>query len=177
MSEAQLPPRWREENGVVSFSVTSDGTTGEGWIQRLEAKGLRVSPYAKSVLLSKEFRPTTGITTEVRVLKGDFFGATGPFTKNFRAEAGRRKWVNPNAEVGCLVRDMFSDVEIGVMGLLWIVVMHDPIEGSGGRSALLTVSPRDGGCWLSACDGDSMARWYPEVGLAFALVPAPLQVP
>ena len=26
---------WREEDGVIYFSVTSDGTTGEDWITRL----------------------------------------------------------------------------------------------------------------------------------------------
>src|SRR3989344_4861228 len=33
---------WREKDGVIYFSVTSDGTTGEDWITRLESQGLQV---------------------------------------------------------------------------------------------------------------------------------------
>ena len=64
---------WREHGGIISFSVTSDGTTGEGWITRLEQKGIRVSPCAKSVLRSSEFKPTSGLTTDIVVLKDGLF--------------------------------------------------------------------------------------------------------
>src|SRR5687767_5139046 len=64
---------WREEDGVIYFSVTSDGTTGEDWIKRLEGNGFRVRDYAKQVLRSPDFKPTNGVTTEVAVLQGMLF--------------------------------------------------------------------------------------------------------
>ena len=64
---------WREENGVIRFEVTSDGTSGEDWIARLESKNLRVGDYTKQLLNSPDFIPTMGITTEVAVLKGMLF--------------------------------------------------------------------------------------------------------
>src|SRR3989344_4056544 len=60
---------WREEDGVIYFSVTSDGMSGGEWIKRLESKGFRVGDYAKNVLRSKDFKPTEGVVTEVAVLK------------------------------------------------------------------------------------------------------------
>src|SRR3989338_3860444 len=56
---------WHEHGGVIYFSVTSDGTTGEQWIERLENKGFLLSEYVKSVLRSSDFHPTSGVTTEI----------------------------------------------------------------------------------------------------------------
>ena len=38
--------KYREENGIIYFKVTSDGTTGQAWIERLEKQGFRLSKYA-----------------------------------------------------------------------------------------------------------------------------------
>lgn len=163
----EAPRLWREEAGVISFTVVSDGTTGPQWIERLEAKGNRVGNYAKSVLRSKDFKPTTGVTTEIRVLKGELFADDDRVTKNIRVEATRRGLTKPNAEVGCLIRDMFSDAEIEAMGLGWIVAMHDPIKDSDGDPGLLAAIRVGDGRWLDACRGGPVSRWNREVGFAF----------
>lgn len=75
-------PKWTEKDGVIRFSVTSDGTTGEEWISRLENKNFRVGDYAKSVLRSKDFKPTSGITIFIAVLKGEIFSDNERITKN-----------------------------------------------------------------------------------------------
>jgi hypothetical protein len=54
---------WTEKDNVIRFSVTSDGTTGEQWITRLESKGFFISVYAKGVLRSEEFKPAVSPTT------------------------------------------------------------------------------------------------------------------
>jgi hypothetical protein len=46
---------WRREDGVIHFSVVSDGTTGPEWIKRLEKRGIRVGRYAKDLLRSVDF--------------------------------------------------------------------------------------------------------------------------
>ena len=158
---------WREEDGVIYFSVTSDGTTGKDWITRLESKGFRVGDYAKQVLRSPDFKPTSGVTTEVAVLKGMLFEDNDRITKKIRAEADKRKLSKPNAELACLIREKFTDKEIEAMGLWYIVAMHEPINDSDGDPFLLNANRYDVGRWLSACSVRPGSRWYRDYGFAF----------
>ena len=160
---------WREQDGVIYFSVTSDGTTGEQWIKRLEDKGFRFVDYAKSVLRSADFKPTSGVTTEVAVLKGMLFEDNDRITKKIRAEADKRKLLKPNAELACLIRLKFTDKEIEAMGLWYIVAMHEPIKGSDGDPGLLEVDRGGGGRWLGAYDGRPGLTWRCAYGFAFAV--------
>jgi len=159
--------RWREVDGVIYFTVTSDGTTGEAWIARLESKGIRVGDYAKSVLRSKDFKPTTGVTCEIAVLKGLLFSDSECITKNIRKKASEMKLTTPNAEISCLIREMFKDKELEAMGLWYIVAMHDPIKDSGRVPSLLAAGRGDGGRGLSACSDRPVDRWFREDGFAF----------
>ena len=95
---------WREEEGVIYLPpLITDGTTGEGWIKRLERNGFRVGDYAKQVLCSPDFKPTNGVTTEVAVLKGMLFDDQSRIASNIRAYAeafrtpDKRKLSKPNA--------------------------------------------------------------------------------
>lgn len=160
---------WREEDGVIYFSVTSDGTTGEDWIKRLEVNGFRVGDYAKQVLRSPDFKPTSGVTTEVVVLKGTLFEDQNRITKKIRAEADKRKLSKPNAELACLIRLKFTDKEIEAMGLIWIVAMHEPINDSDGDPNLLNADRIDDGRWLHAYRVGPVDRWYRGGGFAFAV--------
>jgi len=166
---SQIANKWREQDGVIYFSVTSDGTTGEEWNTRLESKGFRLSDYTKSVLRSKDFKPTSGVTTEIAVLKGLLFTDSGRITENVRAEATKRKLTKPNAEVACLIREKFTDKEIEATGLWWIVTMHEPIKDSGSGPSLLGTGRLDDGRWLRAYYGYLDYRWNRERGFAFAV--------
>ena len=157
----------REENGVIRFLVTSDGTTGPEWIERLERKGFRVGGHTKSILRSPDFKPTSGVTIEIAVLKGELFEGDDRTTENVRVEAGRRGLMAPNAEVACLIREKFSDKEIKEIGLWSIIVMHEPIEDSDGDSCLLGANRYIGGHWLSTCYGGPDGRWFHDSGFAF----------
>lgn len=162
------PPRsWREEDGVIRFSVTSDGTTGEDWITRLEDKGFRVGGYAKQVLRSPDFQPSSGVTTEIAVLKGSLFEDDDRITKNIRAEADKRKLEKPNAEVACLIREKFTDKEIEAMGLWYIVTMHEPINDSDDGPRLLGADRNGVGRCLDAHYGRPGYGWVRDFGFAF----------
>lgn len=161
--------KWLEHNGVIYLSVTSEGTTGPEWIARLEKKGFRVSDYAKSVLCSKDFKPTSGVTTEIAILKGMLFEDSNRVTKKIRTEAESRKLIKPNAEIACLIREKFSDEEIETMGLYWIVAMHEPIKDSGGGPGLLDVGRDDNGSWLDTDYGKPDSRWNRGGGFAFVV--------
>lgn len=158
---------WREEDGVIYFSVTSDGTTGAQWIELLEKRGDQVSEWAKRALLSQEFKPTNGVTAEIVVLKGSLFEDGNRITSNIRAEAERRELDKPNAETACLIRRMFTDKDLGVMCLSGIIVMHEPIDDSSGPG-LLGLCRNNDGRLLSAHDGYPSNVWRREDGFAFS---------
>lgn len=159
---------WREQDGVIYFTLPpTDNTTGPQWIVRLEKKGLRLSKWAKDLLTSPDFKPTNGVISDIAVLKGMLWNDSDRITKNIRAEAERRNFTKPNAEVACLIREKFSDEEIEAMGLWWIVVMHEPIKDSDGGPSLLDARRHDGGRWLDAAYGRPGDGWYSGDGFAF----------
>ena len=169
LSVSEPTRSWLEEDGVIYFSVTSDGTTGEDWIKRLEGNCFRVRNYAKQVLRSPDFKPTNGMTTEVAVLKGMLFEDNDRITKKIRAEADKRKLSKPNAELVCLIREKFTDKEIAAMGLIWIVAMHEPVHDSDGDPRLLSASRGGTGQWLDAYYDLPGSKWAHESGFAFAV--------
>ncbi len=164
---SQSTRSWREEDGVIYFSVTSDGTEGEDWIPRLERKSFRVGDYAKQALCSPSFKPTSGMTTEVAVLKGMLFEDQSRTTSNIRAEADKRKLQKPNTELACLIREKFTDREIEAMGLRWIVAMHEPVSASRGYPSMLGAGRGDDGRWLITCCGRPDDEWGRGNGFAF----------
>ena len=160
---------WREQDGVIYFTVVSDGTTGEDWIKRLEDKGIRLSDYAKSMLRSSDFKPTSGEIYEIAVLKGMLFNDNDRATSKIRTKAEQRKLSTPNAEITCLIREKFTDEEIEAMGLIWIAAMHDPIADSDGDPRLLGVNRYDSGSWLSAYWIRPGRSWDRKDGFAFTV--------
>jgi len=161
--------RFRERDGVIYFTVTSDGTTGEEWIARLKKNNFQVGNYAKSLLRSAGFKPTGGVTTEIAVLKGMLFNDSDRITKKIRAAADSRQLTKPNVEVACLIREMFSDKELEAMGLVYIITMHEPIKDSDGGLSLLGVCRGGDGQWLVACCGNPGSRWDQTDGFAFVV--------
>lgn len=176
-------PKWRLENGVIYFPVTSDGTTGEEWILRLENKGVSVADDAKDLLRSPDFKPTNGITTEIAVLPALLFTDNDRITKKIRAYAeafrtpNERKLITPSIEVACLIREKFTDEEIRAMGLIWIITIHRLVNGSDSNPDLLGAIRDGSDSWLGVCYVDPGHRWLRGGGFAFEVssTPAPSQ--
>lgn len=167
---SEVARSYRKEDGIIRFTVTSDGTSGANWIERLEHDGYNVGDYAKQLLLSPDFKPTKGVTTEIVVMKGSLFSNNDRVTRNIRAEASKRKYVAPNPEVACLIRVMFTDKEIEDMGLWGIVTMHEPIKDSDGDPFLLYAYRGGGGRWLYTFSDDPDSWWRDGYGFAFAVL-------
>lgn len=164
-----IKSKWIEKDSVIRFSVTSDGTTGEEWIARLESKGFRVGDYAKRVLRSKDFKPTNRIIYEITVLKGELFSDSDRITKTIRKEAKNRKLSTPNAEVACLIREKFSDKELEAMGLYLIVTMHEPIKDSDGGPMLFYANRNGLGSWPFTYYGILIISGLRGCGFAFVV--------
>lgn len=167
--ELVVKHNWREENNVIYFSVTSDGTTGPQWIERLYGKNLRISGYAERVLEKAGFKPTKGVTTEVAVLKGLCFSDDGRTIENIRTQAVNRALETPSAEIACLIRDKFVGEEIEGMGLKRIIVMHKPIKSQDDFHLLLSADTSDG-FWLGThIINPDLILPHPQVGFAFVV--------
>lgn len=163
-------PKYSEENGVIYFTVTPNGKTGQKWIESLEKQGFQIGTYAKSVLISPDFKPAKSRRPiEIRVLKGTLFSDSDHTTENIRAEADKLKLGRPNAEVACLIREKFTDEELEAMGLWYIVAMHEPIKDSIGALTLLSAHRNADGRWLDACYESAGHRWSRESGFAFVV--------
>ena len=143
LSRLTIPHQWYEIDGVIYFSVTSDGTAGEDWINRLERKGCCVMDDAKQILLSSEFKPTNGVTTEVAVLRGTCWPNQYRTTREVRFEARKRAFFEPSIEEACLIREKLPDDSIEVMGFVSIITMHEPIHAIDGKPFLLCTSRSD----------------------------------
>jgi len=136
--------KWSEKDGVIYFTVTSDGTTGAQWIERLEEKGYVIGLFAKQSLLSEEFKPTNGVTTKVAVLKNLVFEQHQPVSEVITKAAHVRKWEAPNAEIACLIRENFTDDDLDVLDLVSITIMHEPIKDSDGDPGLFRMCQDNG---------------------------------
>jgi hypothetical protein len=169
--------KWTEKDGIIRFTVTSDGTTGKEWITRLERRKFNVGYSAKSLLCSSDFRPTEYVTTEVAILKWELFTDNDRTNHNIRAIADKRYHLGtPRPEIACLIREKFLDEELKKMGFWCILVMHDPIT-VGDASYLLGVHRHcsggyDRNHWLYAwsyphCTHPDF-RWNRENGFVFA---------
>lgn len=154
---------WRERHGgITTFSVTSDGMTGTDWIARLENQGFPVGYYTKGVLRSSDFKPTTGVTTEIVVLWGGFFGGDDSSINQVYTFAARNDLLVPNVEVACLIREKFSNWEIEEMGFDSLLVMHRPIKDADGVPVLLQVARRDRSGYELTYYNVAGIRWQPN---------------
>lgn len=161
---------WCYKGGVIRFTVTSDGTTGPEWINRLENQGYRLSKGAKGILRSSDFMSTNGETYKVAVLMGSLFSESTRMTMKIRVGANRRGFVTPKPEVACLIREVLSDEDLEAMSLWWIVTMHEPVLAPDGSSLCLLGVGRDGvGRVLSPRWVNPSSAWNRRGGFAFVL--------
>jgi|GEM_PF-1630501 len=100
---------WKEKKCFAFFSVTSDGASGPQWISRLSSKGIAIDDFFKSRLLSDDFKPTSGVTTKLTVIKSEFEREE---FKNLSKKVQENGLKIPSWETLCLVRENFSALQI-----------------------------------------------------------------
>ncbi len=173
MSKTLSGLNWREENGIIYFSVTSDGTSGREWIVRLKEKGIDLMHFVEDLLMSNNFKPSRGVITEIEVMKVTLEGkgegpsvdiGVGNFPKPYEGMTAVM-----SAEVGCLIREALSDEELTKeMGLMMMIIMHSPIDtGNGAR--YLAVTFQGGNPQLIAFVAGPRLPWNGTVGFAFTI--------
>jgi len=174
--EKCLELKWTIEDGVIYPTLPpTTGRTGEEWFAHFKQKGDRVDGYAKSVLFSKKFLPTTGVVNKIAVLPAKLWKDSDRLTKRIRKDACAgiftkgQKLSDPNAEVSCLIRDYLTDEEIEALGLWYIVGMHEPIKDADGHPHLIGAHRHDDGRWLHAYYDDPDGQWSGHGGFAFSV--------
>lgn len=122
---------WREENGIAYLPViTTDGTSGETWIKRLEDGGFNVDDEVKTILMSPNFKATSGVTIQVAILlREKLFRNKSIDFNDVKTKAFEYNLSEPNAEVACILLEQLSKKRlIKKMGLNSIDVMHGLIK-------------------------------------------------
>jgi len=173
--------RWMDFGDVIHLILRQDAlTSGEQWIGIMNENGKHVNEGAMEILRSGRIVPSLmDKDYEIALLKGSCFVDGYRNEETVCAEARKREFVIPNADMACLMHMQFSEAEVERMGFDWIVVMHDPIEiskdlGSFPHSFRLSVRraekplcpyPR-----LGVDSAFSDRLWPSRVGFAF-LVP------
>lgn len=162
---------WREIDGIIYFSVVTNGMTGSQWVGALKRKGIRIGDDVKAVLLSDDFKPMPrGKVIEVAVLRGGYFEDGKRTTAQICAQAEDLELSKLNAETACLARTAFPDKEIEAMGLMHLVTVHEPIADIDGNPSFLAVSRADGGNLLRAFLAKPERRWSRVSGFALAVL-------
>lgn len=164
-----------DPEGNIHFTVMSNGRTSEEWITYFEnekkdtkGKPYRVSNYGKSVIRNAP-APTNGVTYNIVVRPGNKISDSNRITMKICAAAEKKGWLKPHWEVAPLIRNTLADEQLEVMGLLYIVTMHEPIEDSEGDPHLLSSHRRGSGRWFSADYGGLVDRWKGYGGFAFTV--------
>jgi len=157
---------WEEKGGVIYFSVTSDGTTGLQWIDRLRGFGWIVSAQARRLLSSPDFKPTAGVTTKIAILKGNSFSDARRKTREIYHDASLMKFDATNAEVACLFCEVFSGKDIVRMGLGSITVIHPPINDEDNGPSFISITSGHTP-FLHGYSSNPDVMWNDNCGFAF----------
>lgn len=133
--DLKVVPREREhvlDRDIFHLSVTSDGTKCSEWKARLKVNNQAIVWTDAELILQKgpdSFPVTSGKTSHLVILKNDplfdVFERKPSVALRIAKQCG---WILPDAEVACLLCELFSKGGLISKGLSNIKVMHDPID-------------------------------------------------
>lgn len=152
-------------------TLVSDGRDGKNFLFDLENSKFSVLEYTKFVIESEEFNSTVTVGTKYRIaiMKGEEFTLDERMNKNIRKEIAKLGGIMPPAELAPLFRMSFSDEEIMALGLLWVIVMHEPINDSKAYPRLLSLAADGFGKKLGAFIGLETDKYHIKCGFIFLL--------
>lgn len=174
-----LPPELKAklilENGRLYFTVIGTCLTAKEWVKRLEAKSHKLSNYARDVLskadYDKKHRLEAGKIYKLGLVLGTEFATDAERTnadlKAFaHREIGEQASAGLKAEFALLTREKFTNAELELIGLWYVVVLHEPIVDSDGDPNVLD-SDRYDGSFVRALCGHPGALWAAFGAFAF----------
>ncbi len=114
---------------VTLPAVISDERSGKAFIQSLEVKGFTVGTHARKILLSEDFRATTGVRYDSVMIGKEDFNTGLPY---------------PPIEFGALLRECVTDELMAKHDVTILLVRHAPVILYDNRPWVLGLC-RDGG--------------------------------
>ncbi len=127
----------------------------------------------KSTIVPVHLKEVTSNDTTIKkykpvMLMGKDFTEDGRITSNIRKVAEGMKLVTPPAELTALLRKIYSNEELELMGLRALIVMHKPVPGSDDSLVLLGID-RHSACFQVYEDPDetSSRGWHRALGFVF----------
>jgi hypothetical protein len=162
--------KWYEDSNIIILSVTSNGMTGQQWIDHFEKKEMIVTDIAKGVLQSPKFKPSRGITKKIAILKGCLWSNMDRITVNIDFFANECNLGLLKAEDACLVRDIMTDKKIETMRKInRIAIMHNPIEYKNDKHNLLITTSNFNSPHFTTDYSMFNRTWFTETGFAYRL--------
>lgn len=112
--------------GTIRFTVTSRGTTIDGWERYFDTHGYRLSASARIALRCNTRPPTINVPYRIAVLPCVRIRERDRVTRKIFDLARMRHWqIGTHWEVPLLIRKGLSDDELAKMGIWWIAVTND----------------------------------------------------
>jgi len=163
----------QEDNSQVSFlSVTTeDDFSGDQWVNYFKEKRVPVTGFARSMLESQLFVPTSGVKKlNIAILKGEIFKPGDCRFRNVFKEAGRRALFEPSSDCACYLIKNFSSKIMNSIGLKKVVVMSRTIDDHEGEWCYFRIHWDEYCPHLRAQKHDDDIILDPSFGYAFAVL-------
>ncbi len=168
--EASSAINLREKDDVIYFSIFSEGSDANYYLEYFEANSVTISSAIKKILLSKRFKPTIG-EKYFAIIKPNNFTEETRTLENVRTFAQTKRFRKLNAETICLLRKALSDQDLENFGLKEVVVMRTGY-GVEGHRRLARICRTDGKiigkCNINTTnDTEGRKPFGPETGFAY----------
>lgn len=148
-------------NIIMLPALSSDGTTGLQFIEKMKNAKLTIGGYAQRILQSDDFAKT--ITQETKylpgIIKGEMFADNERTNTNIRKYAIEQGAIKPTAELSLMLRLKYSNKALKKLGLKYLIPMHKPIKTHNKKSYFLGLDTTDTDYDLRAFSSIPSFRW------------------
>ncbi|MEI6059021.1 MAG: hypothetical protein WCP89_04600 [archaeon] len=113
----------------------------KGMLKRLKNKGVKVRDSAKSIILSKYYKPTEGIERCLAIFSTKDFLTNSIYTEEIREKASEFHLYLPKLETVLLVAEKYKYEETikRKLGFSYLVFFHRPVKDPKGLPCLLAI--------------------------------------
>jgi hypothetical protein len=118
--------KFLEKNHAIYLTLTSDGTTGEQWINRLESQGKILSIEVQHLLKSLKFEIAKGQKSDLVILKKTLTKALALTKDELLAEAFSLHLLPVNLELACLLREELTLPWLDRLNLQRVIIPGKP---------------------------------------------------
>lgn len=162
----------QKQDGIIRLPpIWTDGTNGNGWIKRLEERGMDFVLGASGVLVDKNvFTFTSGLKVMPVILTGEIFSDALVTVHKVRWEAKNRGFLSPSIEIVGYIAEWHTAERAKQFNITKLVVMHEPF-GYNGRQNRILYSDHEGSrrhVLAMSCSGATHDVWNNDkIGFVF----------